>query len=124
MRCNEPWHVTQLSVYFIPKNKIGLYLYDVSIVPPDGQSAPNRGRRTPLPAGQSTAVALFHPKVAEKVQPMFMRGDYDIAVFQAFKEVDVSVRGVAKMSNSDIGRKLMHAGFIPVESGHRLLGTV
>jgi protein gp37 len=44
---------------------------------------------------------------------MFMRGDYDVAVFQSFKEVEVAVREAARMSNSDIGRKLMQAAFNP-----------
>jgi uncharacterized protein (TIGR02391 family) len=44
---------------------------------------------------------------------MFMRGDYDVAVFQSFKEVEVAVRAAARMSNSDIGRKLMQAAFNP-----------
>jgi uncharacterized protein (TIGR02391 family) len=61
-------------------------------------------------------LALLHAKLAEKVRPMFMRGDYDVAVFQAFKEVEVSVRGAAKLSNSDIGRKLVQMAFNP-ESG-------
>jgi uncharacterized protein (TIGR02391 family) len=63
--------------------------------------------------GNLLPVALLHPKLTEKVRPMFMRGDYDVAVFQAFKEVEVAVRGAAKMSNSDIGRKLMQAAFNP-----------
>lgn len=44
---------------------------------------------------------------------MFMRGDYDIAVLQAFIEVEVAVRAAAKLSNSDIGRKLMQIAFNP-----------
>jgi uncharacterized protein (TIGR02391 family) len=63
--------------------------------------------------GNLLPVALLHPKLAEKVRPMFMRGDYDVAVFQAFKEVEVAVRRAANMSNSDIGRKLMQAAFNP-----------
>lgn len=63
--------------------------------------------------GNLLPVALLHSKLAEKVRPMFMRGDYDVAVFQAFKEVEVAVRAAAKLSNSDIGRKLMQAAFNP-----------
>jgi hypothetical protein len=40
--------------------------------------------------------ALLHPTLAEKVRPMFMRGGYDVAVFQSFKEVEVAVRAAAK----------------------------
>lgn len=63
--------------------------------------------------GNLLPAALLHPKLAEKVRPMFMRGDYDVAVFQAFKEVEVAVRSAASMKDSDIGRKLMQAAFNP-----------
>jgi uncharacterized protein (TIGR02391 family) len=63
--------------------------------------------------GNVLPLGLLHPKLAEKVRPMFLRGDYDVAVFQAFKEVEVAVRSAAKLSNSDIGRKLMQAAFNP-----------
>src|SRR5436309_2327947 len=35
---------------------------------------------------------LLHPAIAAKVVAPFVRGDYDTAVFQAFKEVEVTVR--------------------------------
>ncbi len=63
--------------------------------------------------GTLLPVALLHPKLAEKVRPMFMRGDYDVAVFQAFKDIEVAVRNAAGLSNSDIGRKLMQNAFQP-----------
>jgi uncharacterized protein (TIGR02391 family) len=63
--------------------------------------------------GNVLPVALLHPTLAEKVRPMFLRGEYDTAVLQAFIEVEVAVRSAAKFSNSDIGRKLMQAAFNP-----------
>ena len=63
--------------------------------------------------GSVFPIGLLHPKITEKVRPMFLRGDYDVAVFQAFKEVEVAVRKAARLSNSDIGRKLMQAAFNP-----------
>jgi Protein of unknown function (Hypoth_ymh) len=42
--------------------------------------------------GNILPVGLLHPRIAEKVRPMFLRGDYDVAVFQAFKEVEVAAR--------------------------------
>jgi hypothetical protein len=36
-----------------------------------------------------------------------------VAVFQAFKEVELSVRNAANMNDSDIGRKLMQTAFNP-----------
>jgi uncharacterized protein (TIGR02391 family) len=44
---------------------------------------------------------------------MFMRGDYDVGVFQAFKDVEIAVRKAAGLSDSDIGRKLMQTAFRP-----------
>src|ERR1700732_3056255 len=39
--------------------------------------------------GNILPVGLLHPRLAGKVRPMFLRGDYDVAVFQAFKGVEV-----------------------------------
>lgn len=55
--------------------------------------------------------ALVHPKIADKVWANFTRGDYETAVFQAFKEVEVSVRTVGKFGAKDIGVSLMRAAF-------------
>ena len=54
---------------------------------------------------------LLHPRIAQKVWASFLRGDYDTAVFQAFKEVEVEVRKVAKCADADIGVPLMRKVF-------------
>jgi len=54
---------------------------------------------------------LLHPVIAEKTWSLFLRGDYDTAVFQAFKEVEVAVREVAKYDLTDIGVDLMRKTF-------------
>jgi uncharacterized protein (TIGR02391 family) len=53
---------------------------------------------------------------AQKVVPLFRRGDYDVAVFQAFKEVEVAVRKAANAKgagypDSDVGTTLMRKAF-------------
>lgn len=53
------------------------------------------------------------PVLARKVKPLFLRGDYDTAIFQAFKEVEVRVRKEGKYSNSDYGVDLMRKAFNP-----------
>jgi uncharacterized protein (TIGR02391 family) len=60
---------------------------------------------------------LMHPKIVGKVRPMFLRGDYDIAVIQAFKYVEVVVRREAKLPAELVGQKLMRAAFNP-ENGN------
>lgn len=56
------------------------------------------------------------PVLARKAKPAFIRGDYDAAVFQAFKEVEVRVRAKAGYEDHKIGVKLMRDAFKP-ESG-------
>ena len=54
---------------------------------------------------------LLHPRIAQKVWALFLRGDYDTAVFQAFKEVEVEVRKAANFADADIGVALMRKAF-------------
>lgn len=54
-----------------------------------------------------------HPKLANSVYPPFLRGDYETAVFQAFKLVEVSVKHAApeldqKLYGVDLMRKAFH----------------
>jgi uncharacterized protein (TIGR02391 family) len=53
------------------------------------------------------------PVLVQKVKQSFIRGDYDTAVFQAFKEVEVRVRKKASLANADIGVHLMRKAFNP-----------
>lgn len=54
---------------------------------------------------------LLHPIIAQKVWSAFIRGEYDTAVFQAFKEVEVGVRNAGGFSPTDIGVPLMRKAF-------------
>jgi uncharacterized protein (TIGR02391 family) len=54
---------------------------------------------------------FLHPKIAQKVWLLFLGGDYDTAVFQAFKEVEVAVRRAAKLPDKDYGVTLMRKAF-------------
>ncbi len=57
--------------------------------------------------------ALIHPMIVETVWPLYLRGEYDTAVFQAFKEIEVAVRTVGKYSEEDYGKSLMRKAFQP-----------
>jgi hypothetical protein len=50
---------------------------------------------------------LLHPVIAQKIWAEFIRGDYDTAVFQAFKEVEVAVREAGDFGPKDRGVDLM-----------------
>ena len=55
----------------------------------------------------------LHPILARKVKPIFLRGDYDTAIFQAFKAVEVQVRKTGGYAKGDIGVSLMRKAFHP-----------
>ena len=54
--------------------------------------------------------AQLHPQIAERVWTAFLRGEYDTAVFQAFKEVEVAVRDASGL-HDDLGVVLMRKAF-------------
>ncbi|MGO9261252.1 MAG: TIGR02391 family protein [Bryobacteraceae bacterium] len=55
----------------------------------------------------------LHPRIAEKVWMAFMRGEFDVAAFQAMKAVEVAVRTATGLPDSLLGTKLMQAAFAP-----------
>jgi uncharacterized protein (TIGR02391 family) len=62
-----------------------------------------------LPKGQ------LHSLIATKVYPAYLRGEYDTAVFQAFREVEVAVRAAGKYPSEAVGTKLMRDAFRPAD---------
>lgn len=54
---------------------------------------------------------MLHQSIAEAVWPLFVRGDYDTAVFRAFKEVEVSTRAAGNYPDTEIGVSLMRKAF-------------
>ena len=59
----------------------------------------------------------LHPIIAHKVWSLFFRGEYDTAVFQAFKEVEIAVRTAGNYAEMDYGTDLMRTAF-NVSSGN------
>ena len=53
----------------------------------------------------------LHPTIADRVWPNFIRGEYDTAVFQAFKEVEAAVRTAGGFQATDIGTDVMGKAF-------------
>ena len=54
---------------------------------------------------------LLHRVVSQKVLPIFMQGSYGLAVFEAFKQVEIAVREAGGYNEKDIGVKLMGKAF-------------
>ncbi len=53
----------------------------------------------------------LHPVLATKVWAAFLRGDYDTAIFQAFREVEVVIRTKGGFGATDLGVDLMRKAF-------------
>jgi uncharacterized protein (TIGR02391 family) len=80
--------------------------------------------------GHMLPVHLLQTTLAEKVWPQFLRGDHDIAVFQAFKEVEVAVRKAANDKGAGyphdlvgvpLMRKAFHPENGPLSAMHRVM---
>lgn len=54
---------------------------------------------------------LLHPVIAQKVYHLFLRGDYDTGIFQAYKEVEIAVRNAGDYTAADYGVDLMRKAF-------------
>lgn len=54
---------------------------------------------------------LLHPVIAQKVWATFLRGEYDTAVFQAFKEIEIAVRAAGKFDPTVLGTDLIRRAF-------------
>jgi len=53
------------------------------------------------------------PIIMSSVKPMFVRGEYDTAVFRAFKEVEVGIRNKDPSLAGESGVDLMNRAFGP-----------
>ena len=53
----------------------------------------------------------LHSRISGPVWMSFMRGEFDTAVFQAMKAVEVAVREAAALTLADIGKDLMRKAF-------------
>ena len=58
---------------------------------------------------------VLDPMLAAKARPPFLRGDYDSAIFEAFKQVEITVRGLSGSTQDDYGVNLMRKAFKPGE---------
>src|SRR5438477_12064736 len=58
-----------------------------------------------LPKGQ------IHPLIAVRVYPAFLRGEYDTAIFQAFREVEIAIREAARIPEGTKGADVIRDAF-------------
>jgi uncharacterized protein (TIGR02391 family) len=53
----------------------------------------------------------LHPVIRREAWPLYTRGKFDTSTFEAFKQVEISVRDAAGLSPDDIGMPLMRKAF-------------
>lgn len=53
----------------------------------------------------------LHPVISERVWANYLRGDYDTAVFQAFKQIEVAVRDASELPAELVGATLIREAF-------------
>jgi uncharacterized protein (TIGR02391 family) len=70
-----------------------------------------------LPRGQ------LHALIAARVYPAFLRGEYDTAVFQAFREVEIAVRDAGRFPADLVGVELMRQAFRAVNRPNQAAQT-
>lgn len=59
----------------------------------------------------------LHPSIANRVRREFLSGEYESAVFIAFREVEIRVRDLGGFDNSMVGTRLMTEAFNPSKNG-------
>jgi hypothetical protein len=57
---------------------------------------------------------MLHPLIEPESKAAFLRGEYETAIFNTFKEVEVMVRTAGGFSSTDLGVALMNEAFKPV----------
>jgi hypothetical protein len=94
-------------------------------VPAGGRDGPHGWRRLSRRARRFESEAEFtqyavarmipketlHPRIAGTVWMAFMRGEFDVAVFQAMKAVEVLVREASGLGGGLVGVKLIREAF-------------
>jgi uncharacterized protein (TIGR02391 family) len=56
---------------------------------------------------------MLHPLIERESKAAFLRGEYETAIFNAFKEIEVAVRDAGGFSLNDLGVALMNEAFKP-----------
>ena len=59
----------------------------------------------------------LHELLHDNAWPLYIRGKFDTAIFEAFKQVEIAVRTLGEFTKDDLGVKLMRNAFQPERNG-------
>lgn len=59
--------------------------------------------------------AFPHPTIVDRIFPLLLAGEFESAVLQAFKSVEIAVRARAGLNPDDVGTALMRKAFDPTK---------
>ena len=80
-----------------------------------GQRVRSRADMQAFIKGRELPESILHACLVEIAYPLFLRGNYDLAILAAFKEVEVAVRRAGNYSDRLVGTDLMRKAFHPDE---------
>ncbi len=80
-------------------------------VSPEARDLIRDNRLEEMIAGTQLPTAVFHPRISAVSELDFMRGEWDVAVFRAYRELEVVVRELGGFGAEDIGARLMRSAF-------------
>ncbi len=106
--CSEAWGWLRVKV-LIARNPDQDYASGSVVITRRGRQVLERGLDY-LRAVERLDIDM-HRVLEQKARPEFLRGDFETAVFVAFKEVEVRVRERANLPENLIGVKLMREAF-------------
>jgi hypothetical protein len=110
-RMQEAWNRAVINEYLM--HNLDQPHPDFFVITSTGEELLERSKQGTLPSITVTQMLpreALHSKISDKSWPAFMRGEFDVAVLQAMKTVEVSVREASGL-DSLIGVKLMREAF-------------
>lgn len=78
-----------------------------------GRQLQSRGTAAAFREAEVLPLGFVHPQILERSHASFTRGDHDIAVFAAFKAIEVAVRKACGFPDGELGVPLMRKAFHP-----------
>ncbi len=100
------WLETSGAIAQLPQQQEGWFF-----VTRRGHELAQSSDTTVFTRGQTLPRHLLHPRIEQKVWSAFLRGQYDSAVFEAFKQVEVAIREACSFPDTDIGVSLARKAF-------------